>query len=214
MLWSILIASHATRVVQLSELVRTLDAQLVDTVEVVVLWNRGAKSIGEYRQALLEDAHGEYVSFVDDDDRVSEHYVSVILEAIENRPDYIGFKVAVADLSERPISPKYRQYTANHSLRYDRWHQKNDQFYRHVSHLNPIRRELALRGLFDGKRGEDHAWADQVRPFVKTETWVEDTLYFYDFCQERSIRSAHPVATKTTRPVLPERFRFHPDSEV
>lgn len=191
-----------------------LAPQLVDGVEAVVLWNRGGRTIGEYRQLLLESASGEYVSFVDDDDRLPGFFVERIVEALESRPDYVGFKVAVDDQSERPISYKYRRYVAYHSLRYDRWHQRGNRFFRHVSHLNPIRRDIALRAPFDGWRGEDHIWADQIRQHVHTETWIDDTLYFYDFAQERSIRSGRQVdRSRVSRPALPAGFRYHPDSE-
>ena len=190
-----------------------LAEQLSDEVEVVVLWNRGSGNLGEYRQALLEDAEGEWVSFVDDDDRIADGYCEKILAALAMNPDYVGFKVAVADLSKKRINPRYRNYLAVHSIRNPRWCQEGSTFLRHVSHLNPIRRDIALKVPFEGTRGEDHSWAELVRPHVKTEVFVDDVLYLYDYTGELSLRGGRRDG-RGVRPVLPAGFRFHPQSEV
>lgn len=214
MIWSILIATHVSRDEKFGRLVEQLAPQLTDDVEVVVLWNRGGRSIGEYRQALMMNVSAEFACFVDDDDRISDDYCARILAAFDDDPDYVGFEVAVKDRSPTPISRKYRDYVAYHSLQYDGWFQEGNRFYRDVSHLNPVRRVLASRAPFVGVRGEDHEWARQVRPHLKTETYIDWTLYFYDFDQSASIRSGKaPDETRSGRPLLPGGFRYHPDSE-
>jgi glycosyltransferase involved in cell wall biosynthesis len=213
-IWSILVATHVSRGEQFARLVDMLAPQLAPDVEVSVLWNRGDKNIGEYRQALVEDARGEYVSFVDDDDRLPDYYVAAILEALKSKPDCVGFRVQVRDLSERPISSKYRDYVAFHSIRYDRWYQKGHRFFRNVTHLNPVRRDLAVKVPFVGNRAEDHEWAKRVGPLLKSEVYVDRPMYFYDFAQDKSIRSGiRRDGSKVPRPPLPDGFRYHPDSE-
>jgi hypothetical protein len=210
--WSILIASHCSRVESLSRLADSLASQLQPGVEVLVLWNRGRLSIAEYREALVSDARGEWVSHVDDDDRVAKDFVSSILGALESEPDYVGFEVEVLDIAGA-IGRKDRKWRAVHSLTTKQWHQKDNVFYRHVSHLNPLRRDLALQGVWSGPYSEDHRWADSVIAHVKTEVFIPRTLYFYDFNQAASVRSQKHDPRKALRPVLPDGFRYHPDSE-
>lgn len=189
--------------------------QLTDSIEVVVLRNRGRRSIGEYRQALIEDAAGEYVCFVDDDDRLPPYYCSEILAALKQKPDYVGFVVEMWDLSKKPLHHSFRRYRAIHSTRYDKWSQNNDALYRHVSHLNPVRRELALCAAFEGHRAEDHRWADQIVKLVRSEVFIDRPMYLYDFDRWGSIRTGGKpdTVTKVAKFDLPAGFRYHPQSE-
>lgn len=210
MLWSILIASHSSRTSQLERLAGLLAPQLTDDVEVVVLWNRGQKKLGEYRQMLTEAAKGDYVSNVDDDDRVPDYFVADVLAALGD--DYVGFKVSLTDVSGA-IGSEGAVYIADHSIQYTRWSQRGTYFYRHVSHLNPIRRTLALKGVWEGNEAEDHRWADSVYPHVKTERYIDKVMYHYDFDHRKSLRGDKPDTTPYIRPVLPDGFRYHPASE-
>jgi hypothetical protein len=153
------------------------------------------------------------VSFVDDDDRIAAGYCPRVLAALATNPDYVGFKVAVNDLSAIPINSRYREYVAEHSIRHQRWCQSGNTFYRHVSHLNPIRREIARMAPFEGGRGEDHRWAELVRHHVKSEVFIDDVLYLYDYTGEKSLRGGK-WDDSGSRPMLPVGFRFHPESDL
>ena len=61
-------------------------------VEHLVLFDNRARSIGAKRQALVDIARGQYLAFVDDDDDVSEDYVSSLLKAAETGADVITFR--------------------------------------------------------------------------------------------------------------------------
>lgn len=187
-----------------------LTPQLSPGVEVVVYWNRGTKTIGEYRQALLEDARGTYVSFVDDDDRIAGDYCERILAALAASPDYVGFELLYTHMSRH--HPRGYEVQVFHSLRHRGWHQKGRSLYRDVTHLNPIRRDLALQVPFNGGPGEDRRWAQAVRPLLTTEVYIDDVMYFYDFNRASSHKVRLP-RNNNPRPVLAPPFRFHPDSD-
>jgi hypothetical protein len=121
---------------------------------------------------MLEKSVGEYVCFVDDDDLVADDYVSTILPLLDR--DYVGFKVQLYN-DGVPDLPTY------HSLVYEHWFQNNHGYYRHISHLNPIRRELALLVPMEGEVGEDHRWADRLYATgkVKTEHFIDRVMYHY-----------------------------------
>lgn len=174
--WTILIATLGRRSAQLERLLDGLLPQVekaAGTVTVEALWNNAERPVGQVRQDLLEHATSRYVSFVDDDDQVPARYVSRILPLLDG-VDYIGFKVAIPDGQFAGI--------ARHSLKCGGWGEDQAGYYRHVSHLNPVRRELALRVSFAGQHehyGEDYAWAHQMRPHVQTERFIDDVLYYY-----------------------------------
>jgi len=139
----------------------------------LVIHSHDCKTLGETRQSMIEQAKGEYVSFVDDDDVVSPRYVDAIYPLLDG-VDYIGFHVETYG-NGKPMGRAY------HSLRYGAWYTNNDGFYRDISHLNPIKRKLAARGQFVGQSGEDCHWADSMRSLgiVKTEHYIPEVMYYY-----------------------------------
>jgi hypothetical protein len=57
-----------------------------------------------------------------------------------------------------------------HTLKYGGWVNNPDALYRDIVHFNPIRRDLAIQGEWEGGDGADRRWADQLRALgcVKT----------------------------------------------
>jgi hypothetical protein len=69
-----------------------------------------------------------------------------------------------------------------HSLAYDSYFERDSVYYRCPNHYNPVRRELALQvGFPDINFMEERDYAYRLRPLLKTEVVIPDTLYFYDF---------------------------------
>lgn len=175
--WTILIATLGRRAGALAGLLEDLMPQVdaaAGAVTVEALRNNGERPVSVLRRELLEGARSRYVSFVDDDDTVAFNYVPRILPLLDGT-DYVGFSVRI-------MSGTYQGVTACHSIRNAAWSEDilADRIYRHVSHLNPIRRELALLGSFGaGSFAEDRAWAHSVREHVRTEHFVDQVMYFY-----------------------------------
>lgn len=173
-------------------------------VEVVAYWNNGELSIGQIRQALLEEAKGNYICFVDDDDELPPYYCYEIINALGK--DYVGFNVKV-------LSDEIEKPTAFHSIRYQTWHQDENGYYRGVTHLNPVKRGLALMGRFDGGVGEDERWARTVTPFVKTENYLDKIMYIYHHSSENSNFGGDKKEGQFKRPIIVNKqFRWHPES--
>lgn len=212
--WSILIATVGARNAELRRIADCLHHQLedvdADRVEVVVYWDNFDSTLGEVRQALLDDARGDYVNFVDDDDEVPSYYVERVLGALDSRPAMVGWRQQLFWCG-KPTKPTF------HSLQYDRWWEDADGYYRHVSHLNPLRVDLARLGRFDKAVPEDVDWAHQVHaalPFDAREVFIDEVMYryFYDPASSLWSKKRKPRG-RYARPVLPsEQFRFHPAS--
>lgn len=179
--WDILICTIPHRHWKLLVLLEILDQQMMPGAAVRLYRDNTELPVGVKRQRLLESSNADYVSFVDDDDMVPGDYVPRIMDALGRRPDYVGFPVRI---SEDGVP----QPMAQHSLRHPGWRtveHGTGGLLRDISHLNPIRRELALLGDFDiagsDRYAEDYQWARQVRESgrVKTEEWIDEPMYFY-----------------------------------
>lgn len=173
MKWSILISTMPHRAKLLKRLLDVLLPQLRPDMEVLAYCNRGEKTLGEYRETLTKEAMGEYVSCIDDDDLIPEDYVSTIYPLLDG-VDYIGFKVKFTKngVEQKPVI---------HSLEYNGWSDDENGYYRNISHLNPIKRELALKAdfLHTKENGEDHYWAVRVAPHVRTQHFIDREMYYY-----------------------------------
>lgn len=183
--WDVLIATIPHRHEKLCGLLAELDRQWEPGLTVIVYRDNLNYPVGRKRQVLLEAASGDYVCFADDDDELAGGYVRRIMAALRLNPDYVGFRVRVSDGGEH-------RGIAEHSLRYPGWSAPGDPLTRDISHLNPVRRELALLGSFDGRddnsHGEDSHWAMAVRASgkVRRQVMIHAELYHYryDPCDE------------------------------
>ncbi len=178
---SILICSMEKRAESFHRLLRELTRQAetdFDNIEITFEVDNGEMSIGEKRNKLLKRAHGDYICFIDDDDEISEDYIELILDAVESEPDCVGFRLAYYE-------DGIEQGIAHHSIKYSEWRTKKleygGQFFeRTPNHLNPIKRDIALRVDFpEVDHGEDHAWSSQIRQFLKTEVDIPEVIYHY-----------------------------------
>lgn len=158
------------------------------SVEILCLLDNRSRTTGEKRNALLKIARGEYVTFVDDDDRVAENYVQEILGAIKTvpPPQVIVFNVWVSG------------YKASHGLpdricKYDiAFEDENlpNLYKRKPNHLmvwqSAIARSVAFPLI---TRGEDKIWARRLLERYKKlrQLRIEKTLYYYDFDPRLSV---------------------------
>lgn len=176
--WQVLIPTIPHRSETLLLLLAELDRQAQPGFGALLYSDNLQAKLPAKRQALLEAATAEYVSFIDDDDMVSSLFVPAGMAAISLRPDYVGFVVEYSDDGAA-------QNRAEHSLRYNAWHDWPEHYVRDITHLNPMRRELALLGRYDAEDGpgEDRRWADQIRATgrVNSEEYVGSLMYRYQF---------------------------------
>jgi len=135
--------------------------------------DNGQQTIGAKRNKLVRKSSGDYISFIDDDDLVSFDYISKILEAVESNPDCCGIEGIVTFHGDNPT-------LFCHSVKYQNWSDKNGVYYRSPNHLNPVSRKIAKKVKFPFKNNrEDRAYANDIYPFLKTEVYIEEPIYFY-----------------------------------
>lgn len=206
--WTIAIATVPPRAEKLQELLRVLMPQVdkyQGQIEVLIFFNNFERSIGYIRQKLLEGVAGEYICYIDDDDMIPEDYCDTIFPLLDGT-DYIGFKVKFID-NGKDMPPVY------HSLKYTHWHQDADGYYRGITHLNPIRTELARTSSFplEYTIGEDEVWANGIK--AKTEHFIDKPMYIYKHESDESIAyRPEPHDTPIRPKIKGTYFRFHPES--
>ena len=186
--WSILVLTLPARMELFAQLRSILIPQIAEHEnEVEVRVHADTKgdpkfhdlNLGEKREHMRRQAQGQYISFIDDDDLIHPQFVEKILPLLDG-VDQVGFDLKCF-CDRRDIG------VAHHSLKFGKWTQTvnarvgGSDFYRDISHLNPMRRDLALLHSMEGGVGEDCRWANAMRASgkVKTEHYIEEILYFY-----------------------------------
>ena len=112
--WDILIASIAHRTDMLTDLLAELKRQLVPGVGVLVYRDNRQQLYGPKCQRLYDASKADYVSMLDDDDWISEDYIQAVMEALREKPDYVGYKILYTEHGQPQIP-------IIHSLQYRGW---------------------------------------------------------------------------------------------
>lgn len=152
-----------------------------DEVEIVTEKDNRELTIGAKRNKLLSFATGQYVSFIDDDDMVSNNYIEWLLKAVESGCDCASLKGIITFDGEKPAA-------FEHSLKYKEW-KTNDgdeeiKYERYPNHLNLIKASIAKQFKFPEKNhGEDADWSKLLHEsgLLKTEFYISDFIYHYNY---------------------------------
>lgn len=142
-----------------------------------ILINATDKTIGEKRNELLNAAVGEYVAFIDDDDKVSDNYVNLVMAGIDKGVDCCSLNGLITFDGQNP-----RKFI--HSIKYKSWYENDGIYYRCVNHLNCVKKSIALQIGFPNKNhGEDRDYSIRLSEsgLLKTEHWIDETLYMYEY---------------------------------
>lgn len=175
---SILICTLTNRQNLLERLLKVIGKQDCKEIEILVESDDGQMTIGAKRNKLLHRSTGDYIAFIDDDDLVSENYVSKILKALKSNPDCCGIEGTIHN-EKKGWSRKFI-----HSIKYNKWYDKNDgtniTYFRCPNHLSPVKRQLALATMFPEKdSGEDRDYSMRLRPLIKVESYIKGSIYSY-----------------------------------
>ena len=153
-----------------------------DYVEVIVFQDSKKYSVGFKRNELLQRAQGEYIAFIDDDDRIGPNYFKHAFAGIEQGVDACGLTGIITEDGQNP-----KKFV--HSFRYDSWFEKEGVYYRNTNHLNVIKKSIAQQVQFpDISKGEDHSYSKELykRGLVTSEYWDEnEIIYMYDYISKK-----------------------------
>lgn len=167
------------------ELAQVLEQQLNDEIEWIIVddgcnekrldkfkadvihLNKNSGVAGKPRNIGLDIAKGEYITFIDSDDLVTENYINKIMSKIRKQPDiiYLSWKSKVHDIKIITRPPKWNCAV---------W-------------CRVYKRELIGETRFDEKlrKAEDWVFNQQVKP--KTSLVIKEQIYIYNNGRKGSI---------------------------
>ena len=184
MRWTIGIVSVPARRTLLARLLDVLEPQLTgyDDVELLVLEDNRKRELGPKLQAIVDIAQGEYLSFLDDDDLISDSYIESLYPMLDG-VDAVGFTAQVS-IEDSPF--KDVTYCKDYG-----WEETQTAFLRPHQHLSPIKTRIVrqIPWADKGHYGCDYRWSKAMRNsgLIQTENRVEDkALYFYFASQTKN----------------------------
>ena len=183
--FSVLILSIPSRFEQVKYLFDKLQKQCITNgeVEILCLVDNKSKHIADKRNDLLKAANGKYLAFLDDDDDISDDYISSILEAIPFDSDIITFDQRCTINGEELKVSFGMNNPVQHLSRNQ--HGKLNNILRPPFHMCAWKSDIAKTELFeriyssDGQSCEDHHWTNRLYPKIKTEYKINKMLHHY-----------------------------------
>jgi glycosyltransferase involved in cell wall biosynthesis len=175
--WTILIATIPGRDHSLQTLLSSIrDFSRVACpdlrIKITLGYDARVLSIGAKRQQMLEGATGKYVSFIDDDDRVTREYFEDAYACIRGGFDCCRLRGKIASWTfTHSIANKLDQPMANETT-----------FLRPPNHLNVMKADIAKTTTFtDAVYGEDLDWTIRLARtgFVRTEYQPDESRIHY-----------------------------------
>jgi hypothetical protein len=196
---SILVCTLNSRKHYFDLLYKKLNRQLTSDVQFLNYCDDGQLTIGAKREILKQAATGDYIGYVDDDDKISRYYVRNILEAIDQGSkvpggvDAIGIK---GFQTTNLINFGFFECSSRH--KYKKWCTvHNGLILKPINHINPVRRDLALKSTFpDYYYGEDKFYSEGLKSLLITEIMADGWLYWYDYRPDVSQSVAMDIKDK------------------
>ena len=174
------------RQIKLKKLISELNRQISknyaeEIIEVIVDTDNMNKSVGQKRNDLIQKSQGEFICFIDDDDFISENYLSSILHHLNSGIDIllIGIEHIVNGVNQTKIQP---------SLYIDNLNTGEAVLKTNHFHLCPHKKSIAERVLFDCINfAEDMIYSQNMVKHINNSYILSTPLYIYFDNLEKSL---------------------------
>ena len=148
-------------------------------VEIIIV--RGVSPVSASRNKGLTLARGEYIAWIDSDDRISEDWLSSILQGLEGKPDVLSFNARVEWVDSNRPSYVVGGWGDVTDVMAER---TNGQLWNKV-----IKREVFSGLSFKGASHEDYRLLCELLPRARTFKYINKELYIY--CRNENGLSRH-----------------------
>jgi len=147
-------------------------------IEILGFFDNKKRTVGEKRQDLLNMARGEFLVFIDDDDRITNDYVQEIMDAIYKNKDtdcIVFDSICCIDNGDLKKLCKYGiEYEYGDILDGKEWRGK-------PAHTMVYRSTIAKKHCYSNlNSGEDYDWVLRACKDIQHQTRIEKILYYYD----------------------------------
>lgn len=176
---SILIPSIPLRNRQLGHLLKKLEQQTNEEIEIIAYVDNKKITVWEKRNRLLELANWEYCVMIDDDDDISNDYIEELMKWIKTNADVICYQVicSINWWEDEPVL--YSKNLENKNF--------PEYYTRKPNHLMCYKTELARKVKYkDTSYWEDTDYSERITPLIKTEYQIDKVLYYYDYQEKKS----------------------------
>jgi hypothetical protein len=174
------------RQIKLKKLISELNRQISknyaeEIIEVIVDTDNMSKSVGQKRNDLIHKAQGEFICFIDDDDFISENYLSSILYNLNSAIDIllIGIEHIVNGVNSIKILP---------SLYIDNLNTGEAVLKTNHLHLCPHKKSISEMVLFDCVNfAEDMIYSQKIVKHINNYYLIKNPIYIYFDNIEKSL---------------------------
>jgi len=138
-----------------------------NNIELISLFDNKKRTIGRKRQNMIDIIQGEYVCFIDDDDRISDDYVKLIMDTLNNNQntDCVVFWSCINQPNMEDKIVKFGFEKGN-----------NLPCHVHVW-KSSIVKKYEYKNI---NHGEDRDWIDRAINDVHHLSKIDKILYYYD----------------------------------
>lgn len=150
-----------------------------EKVELIVEKDNKEISIGKKRNNMYLKCNGEYSVQIDDDDMIASDYINEVLKATDLDKDCITY------IEHCNIDGQYSR--SLFSVNFPKWMDlvipvNNCVRVRTPFFKTPIKTDLCkLIKVKDMRYAEDIDFSERIYPFLKTETFINKEMYFYQY---------------------------------
>jgi glycosyltransferase involved in cell wall biosynthesis len=174
------------RQIKLKKLVSELHRQISknyaeEIVEILIDADNMTKSVGQKRNDLISKAKGHFVCFIDDDDFITENYLSTILNHLN-----IGIDILLIGISH--IENGINKTKILPSLFIDNLTTNDVVFKTNHFHLCPHKKSIAELVSFDCVNfAEDMIYSKKMGKHISNHAVIYDPIYIYFDNLEKSL---------------------------
>ena len=138
-----------------------------NNIELISLFDNKKRTIGRKRQNMIDVIQGEYVCFIDDDDRISDDYIKLIMDTLDNNPntDCVVFWSCINQPNMEDKIVKFGFEEGN-----------NLPCHVHVW-KSSIVKKYEYKNI---NHGEDNDWINRAKNDIHHLSKIDKILYYYD----------------------------------
>ena len=146
-------------------------------IELISFFDNKKRTIGKKRDEMLSLVQGEYLVFIDDDDRIDSEYIDSIMSTLYNNPecDCVVFDTICIVNGENPKLCKYGiEFEYGDILDGKEWRGK-------PAHTMVYKSSIAKKHKYsDMNHGEDYDWVLRAYKEILNQVRIDKVLYYYD----------------------------------
>lgn len=151
--------------------------QKYNDIEIIALYDNKKRSVGKKRDDILKLAQGEYLVFIDDDDRIADDYIDQIMTALYENPstDCVVFDcICRVNKGDGKLCKYGIEFEYGDILDGKEWRGK-------PAHTMVYKSTIAQKHHFsDMIYSEDYDWVGRAYHDIKEQTRIDKVLYHYD----------------------------------